>query len=78
VDADEQPGETLAVDTVCDVSDSSQVVVGLRQNIAISTQGQDSTRRGFQRSEVLIAAILLANSLVVREGSFVVITGVTN
>lgn len=67
-------------DTVAYVGDFSQVIVGLRQNIeiAVSTQGSDSTGRGFPRNEALIVAILRADSMLVREKAFCVLTGVTN
>lgn len=62
------------------VGDFSQVIVGLRQNIeiAISTQGTTTDGRGFGRNEAIIAAILRADSMLVREKAFCVMTGVTN
>jgi HK97 family phage major capsid protein len=62
------------------VGDFSQVIVGLRQNIeiAISTQGTTSTGRGYPKNEAIIAAILRADSMLIREKAFCVMTGVTN
>lgn len=62
------------------VGDFSQVIVGLRQNIeiAISTQGSTTDGRGFGRNEAIIVAILRADSMLVREKAFCVMTGVTN
>ncbi|MCC6228525.1 MAG: phage major capsid protein [Phycisphaerales bacterium] len=67
-------------DTAPVVGDFSQVVVGLRQNveIAISTQGSTSDGRGFPRNEAIIVAILRADSMLIREKAFCVMTGVTN
>lgn len=62
------------------VGDFSKVVVGLRQNIevAISTQGTTTDGRGFGRNEAIIVAILRADSMLIREKAFCVMTGVTN
>lgn len=67
-------------DTSPIVGDFSQVIVGLRQNIeiAISTQGSTSDGRGFPRNEAIIVAILRADSMLIREKAFCVMTGVTN
>lgn len=67
-------------ETVAYVGDFSQVIVGLRQNIeiAVSMQGATSDGRGFPRNEAIIAAILRADSMLIREKAFCVMTGVTN
>lgn len=62
------------------VGDFTQMVIGVRQNleIEISRDGQDANGRGFQRNEILIRAILRADSALLRPKAFCWLSGVTN
>ncbi|MFN7315264.1 MAG: phage major capsid protein [Phycisphaerae bacterium] len=74
------PANLSGSNTVAYVGDFSQVVVGMRQNIEISvaTQARDASGRGFERNEAIILATLRADSMLVRERAFVVLTGISN
>lgn len=62
------------------VGDFSKVILGLRQGIEIqiASQARDANGRGFERNEAIILATLRADSMLVREKAFCVMTGVTN
>lgn len=74
------PANIGGSNTVGYVGDFSKVILGLRSNIEIrvATEARDASGRGFERNEVIVVGILRADSMLIREKAFCVLTGITN